>query len=139
MTIGLKFWRVTPVLLITAVLLVMRPFSVKGWGAYGHEISGRAAAMKLPKEMPKFFRQSADQLAYLNPEPDRWRDRVESDLDKAMDSALAADHFLDMELVPKTAAGAINRYEFCAELVKAGQKPTAAGFLPYRILELFQT
>jgi hypothetical protein len=101
-------------------------------------ISGRAAAMKLPKEMPGFIRQSVDQLGYLNIEPDRWRDKVESHLDKALDSASAPDHFLDMELVPESATKAVNRYDFVEEMIRAGQKPTKAGFLPYRIVELFQ-
>ncbi len=111
---------------------------VQGWGPQGHEIAGRAAAMKLPAEMPKFFRNSVDQLGYLNPEPDRWRDDVESKLDRAMNSAAAPDHFLDLELVPPPAFNAANRYDFVAELIKAGQKPTIAGFVPFRILELFQ-
>jgi len=125
-------------LLIAAATLIIRPHAVQGWGALGHQLSGRAAAMKLPEKAPKFFRGAVDQLSYLNPEPDRWRDRAESDLDKAMDSAAAPDHFLDLELVPAPAFNAVNRYEFTAELVKAGQKPTTAGFVPFRILELFQ-
>lgn len=119
--------------------MMIQPLIVRGWGHVGHEISGLAAAKKLPAEMPKFFRKSAEQLSYLNPEPDRWRSREESNLDRAMDSAYAPDHFLDMELVPEAAMNAINRYDFTAELIKAGQKPTTAGFVPYRILELFQT
>jgi hypothetical protein len=102
-------------------------------------MSGRAAAMKLPEQMPKFFRKAVDQLGYLNPEPDRWKSRDESNLDKALDSAYAPDHFLDLELVPPAAFNAVNRYEFTAELIKAGQKPTTAGFVPFRILELFQS
>ncbi len=126
-------------ILIAFSILLLQSSDVRGWGQLGHEISGRAAVMKLPSEMPKFFRQSADRLSYLNPEPDRWRDRTESNIDRAMDSAYAPDHFLDMELVPPSAMKAMNRYDFTAELIKAGQKPTTAGFVPYRILELFQT
>lgn len=122
--------------LLCAALVLPRP--VKAWGAHGHELSGRAAALKLPDQMPKFFRKATDQLSYLNPEPDRWRDRAESNLDKTMDAAAAPDHFLDMELVPPAAFNAVNRYEFVAELIKAGQKPTTAGFSPFRMLELFQ-
>ncbi len=118
--------------------LTINPFDVIGWGPQGHEISGRAAVLKLPIEMPKFFRNSVNQLEYLNPEPDRWRDRVESNLDKAMDYAAAPDHFLDLELVPEAATKALTRYDFVAEMIKAGQPPTKAGFVPYRILELFQ-
>lgn len=125
-------------LFLLVAWLTMQPPVAQGWGAKGHEISGRAAALKLPDEMPKFFRRSVDQLGYLNPEPDRWRDRRESNLDRAMDAAAAPDHFLDMELVPDAAMKAINRYDFTAEMIKAGQKPTTAGFSPYRMLELFQ-
>jgi hypothetical protein len=63
-------------------IVALTPWHVSGWGPKGHEMSGRAAALKLPEEMPRFFRKSVDQLAYLSPEPDRWRDRVEADLDK---------------------------------------------------------
>jgi hypothetical protein len=130
--------RITLCLSLAIAALAFRSSDVRGWGPEGHEISGRAAAMKLPQEMPRFFRLSIDQLAYLNFEPDRWRDRAESNLDKALDSALAPDHFLDMEIVPERAAKAVNRYDFVAEMIRAGQKPVKAGFLPYRILELFQ-
>ncbi|MCI0525126.1 MAG: hypothetical protein L0Y75_07670 [Acidobacteria bacterium] len=125
-------------LLVIAAALIAPVSNVQGWGLKGHEMAGRAAALKLPEQMPRFFRRAVDQLSYLNPEPDRWRDRVESDLDRAMDSAAAPDHYLDLELVPAPAFNALNRYEFTAELVKAGQKPTTAGFVPFRILELFQ-
>ena len=125
--------------LLIVVALTINPLAVRGWGQKGHEISGLAAAKKLPDEMPKFFRKAAEQLSYLNPEPDRWRSRDESNLDRAMDSAYAPDHFLDMELVPEAAMKALNRYDFTAEMIKAGQKPTTAGFVPYRMLELFQT
>ncbi len=128
-------------LLFLAIVLAaisINPLVSKGWGLRGHEIAGRAASIKLPADMPKFFRKAVDQLSYLNPEPDRWRNRVESNLEKAMDTASAPDHFLDMELVPEAATKAVNRYEFVAEMIKAGQPPTKAGFVPYRILELFQ-
>lgn len=134
--------RITRLLLCSLVItaaLVELSYDAHGWGRHGHELSGRAAAMKLPEQMPKFFRKAVDQLGYLNPEPDRWRSRDESNLDKALDSAYAPDHFLDLELVPPAAFDAVNRYEFTAELIKAGQKPTTAGFVPFRILELFQS
>ncbi|HQR32399.1 MAG TPA: hypothetical protein PLK30_06660 [Blastocatellia bacterium] len=127
------------VFLLAFAVFIIHPLAVRGWGQKGHELSGLAAAQKLPKDMPSFFRKAANQLSYLNPEPDRWRSRDESNLDRAMDSAYAPDHFLDMELVPEAAMKAVNRYEFTAELIKAGQKPTTPGFVPYRMLELFQT
>ncbi|HMY72769.1 MAG TPA: nuclease [Blastocatellia bacterium] len=121
------------------LIVTVAPLAVRGWGQKGHEISGLVAARKLPADMPKFFRKATEQLSYLNPEPDRWRAREESNLDRAMDTAYAPDHFLDMELVPEAAMKALNRYDFTAEMIKAGQKPTTTGFVPYRMLELFQT
>lgn len=129
-----KFTRVLLLLsLLACFVLATLPLAVRGWGQKGHEISGLVAARKLPAEMPKFFRKAAEQLSYLNPEPDRWRAREESNLDRAMDTAYAPDHFLDMELVPEAAMKALNRYDFTAEMIKAGQKPTTAGFVPYQI------
>jgi hypothetical protein len=124
-------------LIIVIGLVIVSPLGVRGWGEHGHLLSGRAAALKLPAEMPRFFRKSVEQLSYLNPEPDRWRDRQEADLDKAIDAS-APDHYIDMEFVPAGALKAANRYDFIAELVKAGRKPAEAGFVPYRMLEVFQ-
>lgn len=126
---------------VCAVLLfsLVLPTHVRGWGDHGHEISGLAAALKAPTEMPGFFHQASKQLSYLNPEPDRWRERAESDLDPAVRS-FSPDHYVDMEFVPDgalTTAG--ERYVFIEALIKAGRRPSEAGFLPYRILELFQT
>ena len=123
---------------VLAFLVWQRPAGVRAWGHVGHELSGRAAAMKLPQQMPKFFRQEVDHLSYLNPEPDRWRARDEANLDRAQDSASAPDHFVDLEWVPQAAFSAVNRYDYTAELIKAGRKPVNVGFVPYRILELFQ-
>ena len=126
------------VLLLGLIFWGTSPRKVLGWGAHGHEISGRAAARTLPASMPSFFRRASDQLAYLNPEPDRWRDRAESSIDRAMDAAAGPDHFIDLELVPAAIRNAVHRYDFATELIKAGQKPTTVGLSPYRILELFQ-
>jgi len=124
---------------LLAVIAGLIPARVAGWGPKGHEMTGRAAVLKLPEEMPRFFRRAIDQLSYLSPEPDRWRDRVEFDLDKGMSQAAAADHFIDLELAPAgTLTTLVNRYDFAAEVMKSGKKPTDVGFLPYRILELFQ-
>jgi hypothetical protein len=114
------------------------PAGVNGWGDHGHEIAGLSAALKMPTEAPGFFHQAAKQLSYLNPEPDRWRERAESDLDPAIKS-FSPDHYIDMEFVPEGALmSAADRYAFIEALVAAGRKPAEAGFLPYRIMELFQ-
>lgn len=121
------------------IICLSLPSQVNGWGDHGHEISGLAAALKVPTEMPSFFLQSARQLSYLNPEPDRWREKAESDLDPAIKS-FSPDHYIDMEFVPEGAlTSAADRYAFIEALIKAGRKPAEAGFVPYRIMELFQS
>ncbi len=119
--------------------LAYAPIRTNAWGQLGHELSGRAAAMALPNEMPKFFRNAKDQLSYLNPEPDRWKSRDELNIDRGMDSAAAPDHFIDLEWAPEAARKALNRYDYTLELNKAGRRPTNVGFSPYKMLELFQT
>lgn len=131
-------FRIAVCVVLLVSVWVLKPSGVRGWGSVGHALSGRAAAMKLPSEMPRFFRKAVNQLSYLNPEPDRWKDRAESDIDKAIVSA-SLDHYIDLEFVPEGALNMPTRYDFAAEVAKSGRKATDAGFVPYRILELFQT
>src|ERR1700722_12855152 len=44
------------------------------WGNDGHMYVNRVAAEKLPPDVPAFLRNATSELAYLGPEPDRWRD-----------------------------------------------------------------
>lgn len=106
------------------------------WGAYGHRMAARAAAESLPTDVPDFFRVRAEQLVYLNPEPDRWR----NDDRAAMNEAFRYDHYIDLERVPEGALDAEDRWEFLDRLYAAGVKDPASevGLLPYRIVELQQ-
>ncbi|CAA9345533.1 MAG: hypothetical protein AVDCRST_MAG40-2615 [uncultured Gemmatimonadaceae bacterium] len=112
------------------------------WGEEGHLMSGAAAAGALPVAMPGFFRQAGPQLAYLNPEPDRWRDRVEQERDRALGGATGFEHYVDFELIPAErragALGAASRMAYFDTLRAAGADPAAVGVLPFRILELTQ-
>jgi hypothetical protein len=108
------------------------------WGEVGHRLIGAAAAAALPAEMPGFFRVAADQLSYLNPEPDRWRSRAERTLDPAMDDATAPEHYIDMERVPAGALDARDRFAYLDSLRAHGVDAAGAGLLPFRILELSQ-
>ena len=54
----------------------------------------RVAAEKLPSDVPAFLRNAAEQLAYLGPEPDRWREKSEL----ALKLSQEPDHFIDLEL-----------------------------------------
>lgn len=127
-------------LAIGAVLTV--PVVLYAWGEAGHRMIGEAAALNLPATAPAFLRNASKQLAYLNPEPDRWRDRAESSIDRALDRATAPDHFIDMEMAPPAvlaaALAAPDRYAYLDTLAAAGVKGSVMGLLPFRMLELSQ-
>jgi hypothetical protein len=109
-----------------------------GWGAHGHTTAARAAVRTLPESMPAFFRAAEDQLVYLNPEPDRWRDRLESKLDETMNAYFTPDHWIHLDEIPKELQEAPNRYDFIVNLSKARLDPKEMGTLPYRIVEMTQ-
>lgn len=114
---------------------LIEPRTSLAWGEHGHKLSGRAAATRLPKEMPEFFRKAAAQLEYLNPEPDRWRSKIMLE----MNEAFSYDHFLDLEMVPPAALETEDRYAYLTALYQAGVKqPETAGLAHFRMLELYQ-
>lgn len=106
------------------------------WGWKGHEMAGRAAVSILPASMPAFFPRAGDQLVYLIPEPDRWRDREM----RAMDQAWSYDHYIDLENIPDRALDAPDRFTYLKALQSAGLREPVrdGGFLPYRIRELYE-
>ena len=118
------------------------PLNAFAWGDAGHRMIGLAAAQRMPAEMPAFFRVASQQLAYLNPEPDRWKDRTERALDPALEGSTSPGHYIDMDLVaPAVLAAALrapNRYAFADTLRAAGAVASTVGFLPFEILELAQ-
>lgn len=127
---------------VVGVVVFAHVVPLFAWGERGHYLTGQAAAARLPADMPAFFRAAAPQLAYLNPDPDRWRARAEANIDPALDAASAADHFVNMDLVPApifaAAWSAPQRYAYADTLRLAGVDPVRFGFLPFRILELTQ-
>ena len=106
------------------------------WGSAGHEMAARAAIATLPEDVPSFFRDAAAQLVYLNPEPDRWRDRAAT----AMDQAWSYDHYIDLENIPEGALDAPDRFTYLRILREDGrERPERdGGLLLYRIIELYQ-
>ena len=123
----------------TAVAVAPGTANARMWGEAGHLMIGDAAAAALPPEMPEFFRGARAQLAYLNPEPDRWRDSRERSMDPALNDAQSIEHFIDLEAVPGNALGAANRYAFLDSVHAHGGTGSGPGMLPYRILEMTQT
>jgi hypothetical protein len=134
--------RARALLIAFAVASLLLPPSLFAWGVKGHRLIGTAAAVALPADMPAFFRAATDQLAYLNPEPDRWKARAERDQDPALDGAFNADHFLDTELAPPAvlaaALAAPHRYAYIDTLRAAGVDAVQLGFVPFAMLELTQ-
>lgn len=109
------------------------------WGWDGHQMAARAALEALPDEIPAFFHRAADQLIWLNPEPDRWRDQDFPELDQAF----RYDHYIDLENIPGDGSlldESRDRWEFHQKLLAAGveEPQVRVGFLPFAILELQQ-
>jgi hypothetical protein len=125
-----------------AALIAFVPGNLPAWGDAGHRLTGLAAAQRLPADMPAFFRKASEQLAYLNPEPDRWKDRAERTLDPALEGSTSPEHYIDMDLVSpevlKAALAAPNRWAYADTLRKAGAAPNTMGLLPFEILEMSQ-
>lgn len=122
---------------VTATLCL--PSSLNAWGDYGHRLIGLVAATSLPGDMPTFFTAAAPQLAYLNPEPDRWKDRAERQMEPALEGGTSPDHFIDSDMVtPAQLAGALaarDRWAFADSIRAAGVSPQVMGLLPFTMLE----
>lgn len=135
--------RARPFLAVAAASLVsLLPGNLPAWGDAGHRLTGLAAAERLPADMPAFFRNASQQLAYLNPEPDRWKDRAERTLDPALEGSTSPEHFIDMDLVSRevlrAALAAPNRWAYADTLRKAGVSVSSMGLLPFEMLEMAQ-
>jgi len=111
------------------------------WGNEGHMQINRVAAEKLPPDVPAFLRNAADQLAYLGPEPDRWREKSEL----ALKLSQEPDHFLDMELIEGMTLPP-DRYSYYRALAVKRQQtpgqpdnllPEKVGLQPYITMEVF--
>ena len=129
--------RLLPILLV--VLLLGN--SAWPWGNEGHMMINRVAAEKLPADVPAFLKNAAEQLAYLGPEPDRWREKSEY----ALKMSQEPDHFLDLELVEGMTLPA-DRYSFYRALDAKRQQtpgqpetlvPEKVGLQPYITMEVF--
>ncbi len=128
--------------ILTAAIVVAAPVNLFAWGDVGHRLTGLAAAGALPSDMPAFFRAASQQLGYLNPEPDRWKDRAESSIDPALNAGTSSDHYIDMDLaspsVLTAALNAPNRFAYSDTLRAAGIAVNTMGLLPFAILEQAQ-
>ncbi len=114
-----------------------------GWGADGHRMINRLAAANLPLDVPAFLRNGGalDAMAYLGPEPDRWRSRAEGELNAVQ----APDHFIDLEFADLVGTLPKRRYDFIRDLAKAQREhpqltlaPDKVGMQPWQVEEVYQ-
>ncbi len=101
--------------LISFLLIALVLFQAEAafaWGNEGHTYINRVAAQKIPADMPRFLRRAVVEIAYLGPEPDRWRNPAEF----ALKNAQEPDHFIDLERVSWLDPLPRGRYEFFRKL-----------------------
>jgi hypothetical protein len=130
----------TSFLLIALVLL--QTDAAFAWGNEGHVYINRVAAQKLPASMPRFLRRAVVEIAYLGPEPDRWRNPAEF----ALKNAQEPDHFIDLERVSWLDPLPKGRYEFYRKLYEKRAAstehpddylPEKVGLQPYITMEIY--
>jgi hypothetical protein len=136
-----RFRRKAVTILVLAFSIVEAP-SAFGWGNEGHVYVNRVAAQKIPADMPRFLRRSVAEIAYLGPEPDRWRNPAEY----ALKNAQEPDHFIDLERVDWLNPLPRGRYEFYRKLYEKRAAtidhpddylPERVGLQPYITMEVF--
>jgi hypothetical protein len=126
---------------LIALVLVQSEAAV-AWGNEGHTYINRVAAEKIPASMPRFLRRAVVEIAYLGPEPDRWRSPSEF----ALKNAQEADHFIDLERVSWLDPFPRGRYEFYRKLYEKRASttdnpddylPERVGMQPYITMEVY--
>ena len=122
--------------------VLMQTSAAFGWGNEGHTAINRVAAQKLPAAMPQFLRAAVGEIAYLGPEPDRWRSSTEF----ALKNSQEPDHFIDLERVSWLDPLPRGRYEFYRKLYEKRAAtaenpddylPEHVGLQPYITMEVY--
>lgn len=140
---------IIPLALILIALGLAPPVSIPSlaWQDEGHVLVNQVAAEHLPDEMPQFFRDAVDRLAYLGPEPDRWRRNTEYSLKESQEP----DHFIKLEVLDVDLDTLRSRYDFYRMLYERRANPEAlhgvhpdsllpehVGLLPYITIEGYE-
>ncbi len=108
-------------LLLLAGASVLLGQNVFAWDAEGHRLVNQLALSTLPKDFPAFAltADAQERIAFLAPEPDRWRNTDSLELKHAN----GVDHYIDLEevnlydLTPATLPPL--RYDFAAQIARA--------------------
>jgi hypothetical protein len=116
-----------------------------GWSNRGHRLVNQAAAESLPADMPAFMRtpRAVSEIAYLGPEPDRWRPETAPELSRSS----SPDHVFRYEAAMAASPLPRQRYEYLKRLEALRQQhpeqaaqftPQFTGTLPWQVEEVFQ-
>jgi hypothetical protein len=130
--------------LALTALVLLQSGGAGAWGNEGHTAINRVAAQKIPADMPSFLRRAVTEIAYLGPEPDRWRSPSEF----ALKNAQEPDHFIDLERVAWLDPLPQGRYEFYRKLYEKRAAtpstdhpddylPEHVGLQPYITMEVY--
>ena len=131
-----------PISLLLIALVLFQSPAAFAWGNEGHTYINRVAAQKIPASMPMFFRKAVTEIAYLGPEPDRWRSPTEF----ALKNSQEPDHFIDLERVSWLDPLPPGRYEYIRKLYEKRASttdhpddylPERVGFQPYITMEVY--
>jgi len=123
-------------------LVLLQSITAIAWGTEGHVAINRVAAQKIPATMPRFLRRAVVEIAYLGPEPDRWRSPTEF----ALKNAQEPDHFIDLERISWLDPLPRGRYEFYRKLYDKRASttdhpddylPERVGLQPYITMEVY--
>src|SRR5215831_15672161 len=117
----------------TLLFLIWMPASARAWGEKGHLMINRLAIEKSGPQLPEFMAAGRNQLIYDGYEPDRWREEFNT----PMNTAQAADHFLDSELWGPIATLEPDRYAFMEKVAAKHIELVKVGYLPYAIVETY--
>lgn len=128
-------------LLIWPLVIALCTPQAFGWGEDGHQAINREAVKNLPPDMPRFLKSAASRVAYLGPEPDRWREDSEFSLKHSQEP----DHYIDFEPIAGLELPR-DRYQFFRALEQrraADPKhadvlyPEKVGLQPYIVAEIY--
>lgn len=121
-------------LLLAAVsLLSATGLRCRAWWTGGHNICTRAAASRLPEDMPAFFRQAGVELAEIAEEPDNWKKPYAPHL-RATEQP---EHYIDLEYLEGQPLPG-NRAELLKYYFSKHIELSKGGFLPYAIQEGYE-
>ena len=127
--------------MVLIAFLLMQSEAAFGWGNEGHTASIGWLRRKYRPRCRSFLR-AAVEIAYLGPEPDRWRSASEF----ALKNAQEPDHFIDLERVSWLDPLPRGRYEFYRKLYEKRAATTESpddylpehvGLQPYITMEVY--